>query len=120
MTYDLKGKHVLVTGASAGIGAALAEAFAARGATVGICARRADRLADVLGRCRAHAPESRSWTIDLSDLDALPGFAKQVSDEMGGVDVLVNNAGIPKRRPVQTLTTDTVDQLMHINYLSPV
>jgi len=120
MTYDLKGKNVLVTGASAGIGAALAEAFAARGATVGICARRADRLADVLARCRAHAPESRSWTVDLADLGALPAFARQVSDEMGGVDVLVNNAGIPKRKPVQVLTPEIVDQLMEINYQSPV
>ena len=120
MTYDLKGKNVLVTGASAGIGAALAEAFAARGATVGICARRADRLAEVLARCRAHAPESRSWTVDLSDISGLGAFARQVSDEMGGVDVLVNNAGIPKRKPVQVLTPEIVDQLMQINYQSPV
>ena len=69
MSYELKGKNVLVTGASAGIGAALAEAFAARGATVGICARRADRLDEVLARCRAHSPDSRAWTIDLSDLE---------------------------------------------------
>ncbi len=120
MTYDLKGKHVLVTGGSAGIGAALAEGFAARGATVGICGRRTDRLADVLARCQAHAPESRSWAIDLSDLAALPGFAAQVSSEMGGVDVLVNNAGIPKRKPVPALTPEIVDQVNRINYLSPV
>ena len=71
MTYDLNGKHVLVTGASAGIGAALAEGFAKRGATVGICARRADMLNEVLERCRVHAPESKAWTIDLADLDGL-------------------------------------------------
>ena len=111
---------MLVTGGSAGIGAALAEGFAARGATVGICGRREDRLADVLARCRAHAPESRSWAIDLSDLSALPGFAEQVSSELGGVDVLVNNAGIPKRKPVPVLTPEIVDQVMQINYLSPV
>src|SRR4051794_23562519 len=120
MTYDLQGKHVLVTGGSAGIGAALAEGFAARGATVGICGRRADRLSDVLARCRAHAPESRSWQIDLSDLAALPGFAAQAADELGGIDVLVNNAGIPKRKPVQVLTPAIVDELMLINYSSPV
>ena len=120
MTYDLKGKNVLVTGGSAGIGAALAVGFAARGATVGICARRTDRLEEVLARCREHAPGSRSWTIDLSDLGALEGFAKRAADELGGIDVLVNNAGIPKRRPVQALSTETVDELMRINYLSPV
>src|SRR3954453_17965801 len=120
MTYDLKGKNVFVTGASGGIGAALAEGFAARGATVGICARRADKLDAVLARCREHAADSRSWTIDLSELGKLDGFARQVSDEMGGVDVLVNNAGIPKRKPVQVLTPEIVDQLMQINYQSPV
>ena len=120
MTYDLSGKHVLVTGGSAGIGAALAEGFAKRGATVGICGRRQDRLDAVLARCREHAPASRAWKIDLSHLDELEGFAKLASDELGGVDVLVNNAGIPKRRPVQALSTETVDELMRINYLSPV
>ena len=120
MTYDLKGKNVLVTGGSAGIGAALAEGFAARGATVGICGRRTDRLDAVLARLREHAPDSRAWTIDLSELDALPAFAKRATDELGGIDVLVNNAGIPKRKPVQVLTPEIVDQLMQINYLSPV
>src|SRR3954469_16260538 len=109
MTYELKGKNVLVTGASGGIGAALAEGFAARGATVGICARRADRLDAVLARCKEHAPHSRAWTIDLSELDGLDAFAAQVADELGGVDVLVNNAGIPKRRPVQVLPADVVE-----------
>jgi NAD(P)-dependent dehydrogenase (short-subunit alcohol dehydrogenase family) len=120
VTYDLSGKNVLVTGASGGIGAALAEGFAARGATVGICARRTDKLDAVLARCREHAPGSRAWTIDLSDLDALDAFARQADDELGGIDVLVNNAGIPKRKPVQVLTPTIVDELMRINYQSPV
>ena len=52
MSYDLSGKHVLVTGASGGIGAALAEGFAKRGATVGICARRTDKLSEQATRHR--------------------------------------------------------------------
>ena len=120
MAYDLSGKHVLVTGASAGIGAALAEGFAKRGATVGICARRADRLQEVLERCRVHAPDSRAWTVDLADLDGIAGFAAQASAELGGVDVLVNNAGIPKRKQVFALTPEIVESVMLINYASPV
>ena len=120
MPYDLSGKHVLVTGASAGIGAALAEGFARRGATVGICARRTDRLNEVLARCREHAPESRAWTIDLADLDGLASFAARASEELGGIDVLVNNAGIPKRKRVFDLSPSVIEDVMRINYFSPV
>jgi NAD(P)-dependent dehydrogenase (short-subunit alcohol dehydrogenase family) len=120
MGYSLEGKHVLVTGGSSGIGAALAEGFARAGATVGICARRADRLDDVLARVREHAADSRSWTVDLSDLDGIAAFAKQVENDLGGVDVLVNNAGIPKRRRVPDLTPDVVESVMLINYFSPI
>ncbi len=120
MTYDIDGKHVLVTGASSGIGAALAEGFAERGALVGICARREDRLAEVLERVRKHSPQSRMWQVDLSDLAGLEAFARQASRELGGVDVLVNNAGIPKRKTVQALTPEVVESVMAINYFSPV
>jgi NAD(P)-dependent dehydrogenase (short-subunit alcohol dehydrogenase family) len=120
MGYSLEGKNVLVTGGSSGIGAALAEGFARAGATVGICARRADRLAEVLARARAHAPDSRSWTVDLSDLDGIESFARRVEDDLGGVDVLVNNAGIPKRRRVGDLTPEVVEAVMQINYFSPI
>jgi NAD(P)-dependent dehydrogenase (short-subunit alcohol dehydrogenase family) len=120
MAYDIAGKHVLVTGASSGIGAALAEGFAKRGATLGMCARRADRLDAVLERVRTHAPESRSWTVDLADLDGIAAFAATVEQELGGVDVLVNNAGIPKRRHVTRLTPEESEAVMAINYFSPV
>jgi NAD(P)-dependent dehydrogenase (short-subunit alcohol dehydrogenase family) len=120
MSYDLSGKHVLVTGASGGIGAALAEGFAKRGATVGICARRAERLEEVLERCRAHAPDSRAWTVDLAELDGLEAFARKASEELDGIDVLVNNAGIPKRKRVFDLTPEIVESTMLINYFSPV
>ena len=66
---------VLVTGASSGIGAATAIAFAQRGATIGICARRGDRLAEVLAEIRG----GRSWVVDLADLDALDDFAARSS-----------------------------------------
>lgn len=120
MGYSLVGKHVLVTGGSSGIGAALAEGFARAGATVGICARRAERLDEVLGRVREHAPDSKSWTVDLDDLDGIEAFARTVEADLGGVDVLVNNAGIPKRRKVRDLTPDVVESVMRINYFSPI
>jgi NAD(P)-dependent dehydrogenase (short-subunit alcohol dehydrogenase family) len=118
--FDVAGKRVLVTGGSSGIGAALAEAFAAAGATVGICARRADRLDEVLGRCLAHAPGCRRWTVDLADPEQVDRLAEVAVAELGAVDVLVNNAGIPFRRHVTRLTPEDVDRVMALNYLSPV
>ena len=112
--------NVLVTGASSGIGAGLARGFAADGHTVGICARRKDRLEEVLADCQKTAPDSRMWVMDLADLDAVTAFAEQADDELGGIDLLVNNAGIPKRRHALQLTPDVVDQVMAINYSSPV
>ena len=120
MSYDLAGKNVLVTGASAGIGAALAVGFAQRGATVGICARRADRLDGVVEQCRKYTPNSQAWAIDLNELDALAPFAARVSDALGGIDVLVNNAGIPKRKRVFDLTPEVIEAVMRINYFSPI
>ena len=76
MSYSVAGKHVLVTGASSGIGAALAEGFAAAGATVGICARREDRLAEVLARVPgALARVADAGRVDLADLDGVEAFA---------------------------------------------
>jgi short-subunit dehydrogenase len=108
--------NVLVTGASSGIGAATARAFAQRGDTVGVCARRGDRLAEVL----TDLPGGKMWVVDLADLDGIDAFAKRVDDELGGIDVLVNNAGVPKRRRTTTMTPDDVEGVMAINYFSPV
>jgi short-subunit dehydrogenase len=117
--YDVAGKRVLVTGASSGIGAGLAVAFAQAGATVGICARREDRLREVLARCQDHAPGSRMWVTDLSVPTEVDALADVAVEELGGVDVLVNNAGIPKRRHVTQLDIATVEALANLDYLSP-
>jgi short-subunit dehydrogenase len=118
--FEFNCQRVLVPGASSGIGAALAEALALRGAVLALCARREDRLAETLERCRSYSPASRMWACDLAEPDAVDRLAKSVTDELGGVDILVNNAGIPKRRHVTRLDADTAAQVMTINYLSPV
>jgi short-subunit dehydrogenase len=117
---QIDGSTILVTGASSGIGAALAPMLAARGATVGIVARRRDRLEAVLERCVEHAPRSRLWVADLGDLDAAVGVALDAWDVFDGLDGLVNNAAIPKRVPVPRLTDELLDETMRINFTSPL
>src|ERR1019366_4974332 len=120
MGLNLTDCRTLVTGASSGIGAGLAEALAAQGAIVGICARRADRLTEVVGRLMDQLPGSRMWVVDLADPDAVDRLAVDVMNAFGGVDLLGNNAGIPKRRHTTALDIETITQVMHINYLSPM
>jgi short-subunit dehydrogenase len=117
---NLDRAKILVTGASSGIGAALAPLLAERGATVGIVARRADRLEAVLERCRAHTPDSRMWPADLGDLDRAEQVAIEAWDAFGGLDALVNNAAIPKRTRVTDLTPADVTRLMDVDFHSPV
>ena len=113
-------RTALVTGASSGIGAATARLLADGGFTVGLVARRRDRLAQVLEDCRRSAPESQLWVADLGDLDAAEELAGRTWDDMGGLDVLVNNAGVPMRRSVKDLRPEEVERVMRINFLSPV
>ena len=117
---QISGSTIIVTGASSGIGAALAPMLAAQGATVGVVARRADRLASVAEECQAFTPGSRAWTVDLADLDAAEQFAHDAVAEFGAVDVLVNNAAIPARIPVTRITAAEVARVMDVNFHAPV
>jgi short-subunit dehydrogenase len=116
---DVEGARVLITGASSGIGAALARVMVGRGATVGIVARRQDKLEAVLDECRAINPACRSWVADLGDLEAAEALALEAWDVFGGLDILVNNAAIPKRRAASRLTVHDVEETMRVNFLAP-
>ncbi len=117
---QIAGSTIIVTGASSGIGEALAPLLAQRGATVGSVARRPDRLAATLERCRAHAPDSRMWTVDLSDVDAAVRLVDEAWDAFGGFDCLINNAAIGKRKLLTDHTPDDVDTVLRTNFVSPI
>ncbi|HEV7583140.1 MAG TPA: SDR family NAD(P)-dependent oxidoreductase [Mycobacterium sp.] len=120
MAYAAAGKRVLITGASAGLGAALARQLAAQNAVVGLIARRRNRLGEVLADCRRTSPASAMWAADLADTAGLAELALKAWDGLGGIDVLINNAAIPKRRPVTELDPDEVEDVMRVNFFAPM
>jgi len=117
---DLQGATALVTGASSGIGAVTAVTLARAGVTVGLVARRRDRLEAVLSACQEHAPASRYWCADLADPDTAAQLVVDAWETFGHLDVLVNNAAIPMRRHLLRATTQELDHTMRVNFQSPV
>ena len=118
--WNPRGQRVVVTGASSGIGAATAVEFARLGAVVGLVARRRQQLGEVLEACRETSPDSQIFAADLSDLEAIDGLVTTIIATLGQIDVLINNAGVPKRRKTSAVTVADVESVMRINYLSPV
>lgn len=112
--------HVILTGASAGIGAALAPMLAGPGIKLAISGRRIDRLEDVARKCRENGAEVRIDVIDFGDPTAAENYAKEVEATFGGIDVLVNNAAAPMRRRVQQLSVAELTSTMATNFESPV
>lgn len=118
----LRGKRVLITGASSGIGEAGAERFAAEGAEVVAVARRAELLEALSERIAEAGGTATAIPCDLSDLDAVDELADTVERRLGGVDILVNNAGRSIRRPLaESLDRwHDVERTMVLNYYSPL
>lgn len=119
---DVAGKRILLTGASSGIGEAAAEKFAAKGATVVVVARRQELLDDLVERITAKGGDARAHAVDLSDMDAIDELVATVERDLGGVDILINNAGRSIRRPLaESLDRwHDVERTMTLNYYSPL
>lgn len=112
----LKGAAVLVTGASSGIGAATAVAFARKHARLALCARRLDRLQAVAERCRqAGAAEVVIRKVDVSRAADARAFVATGLQHFDGVDVLVNNAGLGWRGRMVDMPEEQVRALLETN-----
>jgi NAD(P)-dependent dehydrogenase (short-subunit alcohol dehydrogenase family) len=121
-TFEIKGKRVLLTGASSGIGEAAAEKLASRGATVVVVARRQELLNELVTRITDAGGHARAYARDLSDLDAIDELVATVEAEFGGIDILVNNAGRSIRRPLEESLErwHDVERTMILNYYGPL
>ena len=119
---DLRGKRILLTGASSGIGEAGAVKLAREGAIVVVAARRQELLDAVVERIADAGGDARAHACDLSDLDAVDGLVATVERDLGGIDVLINNAGRSIRRPLaESLDRwHDVERTMTLNYYSPL
>lgn len=118
----VSGKVVLVTGASYGLGAATARKLGAAGSTVLLAARTADKLDEVAGEIRAAGGTAFAYPVDLTDGEATTAFGKQILDEHGHVDIVINNAGKSIRRSLELQYDRPHDfeRTIGINYLGPV
>jgi len=116
---ELDGCRVLVTGASAGIGTALATTLAGSGAVLALSGRDTTKLDAVVGRCRDAGATVWSRAVDLTDPAAAEAMAREAEAELGALDVIVNNAGAPMRRRVLQLTADELRSTMAVNFESP-
>lgn len=116
---NFTGKTVWITGASAGIGAALAHALAARGARLILSARSADQLEEVRLGCRASAAHL-CLVMDLADKNSIEAAWAQLQNRPGAVDILINNAGMTQRARVAETRMEVYRLLLEVNFLAAV
>ncbi|OBH91253.1 SDR family oxidoreductase [Mycobacterium sp. E2733] len=119
---DLNGKRILLTGASSGIGEAAAELLARQGATVAVVARRQELLDTLAERITTSGGTALALPCDVSDMDAVDALVADVEKRLGGVDILINNAGRSIRRPLaESLQRwHDVERTIALNYYAPL
>ncbi|QEW33742.1 SDR family oxidoreductase [Erwinia billingiae] len=112
---ELNNKIVAITGASSGIGEATARLLAAKGARVLLGARRTDRLATVVAEIRAAGGEAHFTSLDVTNLSEMERFIAEAQQHFGGLDVLINNAGVMPLSPLSARKVDEWDRMIDVN-----
>ncbi len=113
--FSLQGKRVIITGAGGSIGSLVAEAMAARGATIGLQDISAEKVDPVRERIEAAGGSAITLVADLSTADGATKMMHQGAQSLGGLDVLVNGAGINRRKPITEVTPDDFDAIVAVN-----
>lgn len=116
--FDLTGKTALVTGSSMGIGRALAQGLAEAGATVVLNARGETQLAEAAESLRSAGHAVHSLIFDVTDHDGVRVAIDEFEAATGSIDILINNAGIQHRAPLQDFPADAFERLLQTNVAS--
>lgn len=116
--FDLTGQRALITGSSMGIGYALAQGLAEAGATVVLNARDAVRLEAAAGALRAEGATVETVAFDATDGEAVRAAVDAMEAAGRGIDILINNAGMQHRGPLEDFPADAFDRLMKTNVYS--
>jgi 7-alpha-hydroxysteroid dehydrogenase len=117
--FSLAGKVALVTGAGRGIGAGIARGFAEAGATVAVVSRTQSDVDAVAKEIDAAGGRAFALTADVKDLEALPGVIDRTVGELGGLDIVVNNAGGEISPPFLDTRVEHIQEAVHFNVLVP-
>ena len=111
----LTDRVVLITGASRGLGVAMARRFAREGSRLALAARSGSDLEKVKGELEEHGAKALAVPADVSDLESLRAMLKEVESALGPVDVLVNNAGIEEVFDFEKVTPERIEQIVQVN-----
>ena len=115
----MAGKKALITGGGSGIGKATALAFAAEGAQVAVAGRRRDKLREVADEIERRGGEGLAMVCDVTSASDAERAVRETTERFGGMNVLVNNAGMLSVSTVETIPEDEWDQVMRVNIKGP-
>ena len=117
---DIKGKVVLITGASMGIGLSTARLFAAQGARLALAARSTDKLTALADELRAQGHEALVLTADMRDPSAVKSMIESTLAHFGQLDILINNAGQAAAGTVADVNSQDFQQIIELNVFGPL
>lgn len=118
-SFSLRGKLAWITGASYGIGFAIAKAFASAGAQIVFNDIRQDLVDKGLAAYKAEGIEAHGYVCDVTDEAAVVKFVKMIEAEIGGIDILVNNAGIIRRIPMLEMPAEEFRKVIDVDLNAP-
>src|SRR2546423_3885975 len=118
--YDLRGRVVLITGGSRGLGLVMAREFAREGARVALCARDVDELERARADLMKRGAEVFVFPCDVTEKAQVCEMIEVVHDHYGRIDVLVNNAGVIQVGPIEVMTVEDFDQAMRVHFWGPL